>query len=136
SEAMMREVYGVKQFVLGRTGAALERAVFEPTCNIQGITTGYQGEGDKTIVPAYASAKVDFRLVPDMDPDDILAKLRDHLDATGFGDVQIHTFGGGMLPFKSSPDSALVRLTTATGLEVYGKPTVIAPMSGGSTPIY
>jgi len=136
SEEMMREVYGVKQFVLGRTGRALERAVFEPTCNIQGITTGYQGEGDKTIVPAQASAKLDFRLVPGMYPEDVLAKLRAHLDATGFGDVVIHNFGGGMMPFKSSPDSPLVKLTTDSGAEVYGKPTVIAPMSGGSTPIY
>jgi acetylornithine deacetylase/succinyl-diaminopimelate desuccinylase-like protein len=136
SEELMREVYGVKQFVLDRSGVALERAVFEPTCNIQGITTGYQGEGDKTIVPARASAKLDFRLVPGMDPDDILAKVRAHLAETGFGDVVIHTFGGGMLPFKASPDSPLVRLTTETALEVYGKPTQIAPMSGGSTPIY
>src|SRR5579859_433358 len=118
TEAMMREVYGVKQFVLGRTGAALERAVFEPTCNIQGITTGYQGAGDKTIVPAQASAKLDFRLVPGMEPDDILAKLRAHLDAAGFEDVDIHTFGGGMMPFKSSPDSPLVKLTIETGREV------------------
>ena len=134
-EDVLRQVYGVQEFVLGRTGPALERAVFEPTCNIQGITTGYQDEGDKTIVPARASAKLDFRLVPDMTPVDVLAKLRAHLDAAGFGDVVIHSYGG-MMPFRSSPDSPLVRLTTATGLAVYGKPTQISPMSGGSTPIY
>jgi acetylornithine deacetylase/succinyl-diaminopimelate desuccinylase-like protein len=134
-ETVMREVYDVKDFVLGRTGAALERAVYEPTCNIQGINTGYQAEGDKTIIPAYASAKLDFRLVPDMAPDDILAKLRAHLDESGFGDVAIHSYGG-MMPFKASPDSPLVKLTIATGEEVYGQPTVVSPTSGGSTPMY
>ena len=134
-EDVMREVYDFKRFVLGRTGAALSRAVFEPTCNIQGITTGYQGEGDKTIVPAAASAKLDFRLVPDMDPDDILAKLRVHLDTHGFADVEIHSYGA-MMPFTATPDNPLVQLTMATGQEVYGKPTQVTPISGGSTPIY
>jgi acetylornithine deacetylase/succinyl-diaminopimelate desuccinylase-like protein len=134
-EAVMREIFDVQQFVLGRTGAALNRAVFQPTCNIQGINTGYQGEGDKTIVPAEASAKLDFRLVPDMDPDDILAKLRAHLDAQGFSDVVIHSYGG-MKPFTATPDNPLVQLTLSTGQEVYGLPTQVTPISGGSTPIY
>jgi acetylornithine deacetylase/succinyl-diaminopimelate desuccinylase-like protein len=134
-EEVFREVYGVKQFVLGRSGPALNRALFEPTCNIQGITTGYQGEGDKTIIPAKASAKLDFRLVPDMEPDEIAAKLRAHLDATSFGDVLVHSFGGTM-PFKAPPDSPLVRLTAASGQEVYGQPAQIVPIGGGSTPIY
>ncbi len=134
-EDVMRAVYGVKQFVLGRTGPAQNWAVFQPTCNIQGITSGYQGEGDKTIVPARASVKLDFRLVPDMEPDDIATKLRAHLDASGFGDVVVHSFGG-MMPFKALPDSPLVKLTVETGQEVYGKPTLIVPIGGGSTPIY
>jgi len=135
-EAVYREVFGVKQFVLGRTGAALNRAVFEPTCNIQGIATGYTGEGDKTIIPAQASAKLDFRLLPDMTPDDILAKLRAHLDRAGFDDVQVEAYGTGMMPFKAPPDSPLVRLTAETGQAVYGKPARIVPIGGGSTPIY
>jgi acetylornithine deacetylase/succinyl-diaminopimelate desuccinylase-like protein len=134
-EDVYREVYGVKNFVLGRSGPALRRAVFQPTCNIQGITTGYQGEGDKTIIPSRASAKLDFRLVPDQDPGDLVPKLRAHLDATGFTDVLIHSYAGSM-PFKAPPDSLLVRLTAESGQEVYGKPAQIAPMGGGSTPIY
>jgi acetylornithine deacetylase/succinyl-diaminopimelate desuccinylase-like protein len=109
--------------------------VFEPTCNIQGITTGYQGAGDKTVIPAQASAKLDFRLVPDMEPDDIAAKLRAHLDATGFGDVLVHSFGGTM-PFKAPPDSPLVKLTAESGQAIYGQPARIVPIGGGSTPIH
>src|SRR6185436_8627586 len=61
-----RELYGVRSFLRDLKGEELKIAeVFEPTCTICGITTGYQGPGSKTVLPAYASAKVDFRLVPD-----------------------------------------------------------------------
>ena len=70
-----------------------------------------------------------------MDPDDILGKLRAHLDAQGFGDVDIHSYGG-MRPFTATPDNPLVKLTVSSGQEVYGLPTQVVPISGGSTPIY
>jgi acetylornithine deacetylase/succinyl-diaminopimelate desuccinylase-like protein len=134
-EAMMRTQYGVRHFVGEASGKELNRAVFEPTCNIQGITAGYQGQGTKTVIPARASAKIDFRLVPDQDPDDIFAKLRTHLDAEGFGDVQLSRLGA-MWPAKTDPDHPLVQLTSRTGEEVYGQPSLINPLVGGSTPIY
>ncbi|HBY99052.1 MAG TPA: peptidase M20, partial [Chloroflexi bacterium] len=134
-EELYRDVYGVKAFLLGRSGKELNRAVFEPTCNIQGITTGYQGAGTKTVIPARATAKLDFRLVPEQDPEDILAKLRAHLAAQGFDDVTV-TRLGAMWPAKASPDDPLVQLTARTGEEVYGLPAVINPLAGGSSPIY
>ena len=51
-------------------------AVFEPSCTICGLDSGYQGPGSKTVLPAEARAKVDFRLVPDQSPKDITEKLR------------------------------------------------------------
>ncbi len=134
-EALRKEVYGVETFLLGRTGEALKRAVFEPTCNIQGITTGYQGDGLKTVIPAEAIAKLDFRLVPDQDPEDILAKLRDYLVDQGFYDVQIRRLGA-MWPFKMDADDPLVQLTAQSGAEVYKKPALISPLIGGSSPMY
>lgn len=134
-EEHYREILGVQEFVLGRTGKDLNKTVFEPTCNIQGITTGYQGEGMKTVIPAQASAKLDFRLVPDQDPDDIAARLRAHLDANGFSDVQIKRYGA-MWPYQTTADNALVRLADRAGQEVYGLPSRLAPMAGGSSPTY
>ncbi len=63
--------YGVKQFIKGLTGGIELKIeeVFTPTCTICGLTSGYQGPGSKTVLPARASAKVDFRLVPDQHPD-------------------------------------------------------------------
>ena len=54
----------------------LERRWARPTFDICGLTSGYQGEGAKTVLPATASAKFSFRLVPDQDPDKITAGLR------------------------------------------------------------
>jgi len=48
--------------------SALERGWVRPTCDINGLTSGYQGPGAKTIIPSKASAKVSMRLVPDQDP--------------------------------------------------------------------
>ena len=134
-EAMVRDMYGPKHLVRGLSGKELNRAVFEPTCNIQGITTGYQGRGNKTVIPALASAKVDLRLVPDQDPRDIFDKLRAHLDHQGFGDVQL-TWSGAIWPAKTDPNSPLVKLSSRTGEEVYGQPSLLEPLNGGSTPVY
>ncbi|MBI5303435.1 MAG: M20/M25/M40 family metallo-hydrolase [Chloroflexi bacterium] len=134
-EEWARKSFGVKEFVRGARGKALNRAVFEPTCNIQGITAGYQGAGNKTVIPARASAKIDFRLVPDQSPDDVFAKLREHLDKQGFDDVRAEWLGA-MWPCKVSPDDPFVHLTARTGEEIYGVPTVLNPMGGGSSPMY
>lgn len=136
SEPFLRKTYGVKEFVAGRTGKELIRSVFEPTCNIQGIETGYQGPGTKTVIPCKASVKLDFRLVPDQNPEEIVDLLRKYLDAEGFEDVQIKTHGM-MWPFKASADDPLVHLTHVTAAEVYGvEPRPLNPLGGGSSPAY
>ncbi|HWG84755.1 MAG TPA: M20/M25/M40 family metallo-hydrolase, partial [Deinococcales bacterium] len=125
-EANLRATYGVKDFVGGRTGKDLNRAVFQPTCNIAGLTAGHQGPGVKTVIPAHARAKIDFRLVPRQDPDDIERKLRAHLDAHGFQDVTIDRLGA-MWPDRAPADDPLVQLTDRTAQDVYGKPALLYP---------
>lgn len=134
-EEWRRKTFGVREFVRGLTGQALNHAVFEPTCNIQGMTAGYQGAGNKTVIPARASAKIDFRLVPDQNPDDIFAKLRAHLDRQGFSDVTMEWLGA-MWPSKVAADDPFVDLTARTGKEIYGLPSTLNPMGGGSSPVY
>lgn len=134
-EATTREQFGVKEFVRGLSGKELRRAVFEPTCNIAGLTSGYQGDGLKTVIPAQARAKVDFRLVPKQDPDEIFSNLRVYLDDQGFSDVELRRLGA-MWPFKMDGDDPLVELTARTGEDVYSKPSLVVPMWGGSSPVY
>lgn len=134
-EAWLRQNFGVREFVGKRAGKALNRAVFQPTCNIAGITTGYQGKGMKTVIPAHAAAKIDFRLVPDQDPQDLFAKLRAHLDASGFADVNV-TWLGAMWPYKASADDPFIALTARTAEQVYQLPYALEPIGGGSSPMY
>jgi acetylornithine deacetylase/succinyl-diaminopimelate desuccinylase-like protein len=130
-----RTRYGVDHFLRGLSGGVELRIaeVFEPTCTICGLTSGYQGEGSKTVLPARASAKVDFRLVPDQTPEQVLKSLRLHLDHEGFSDVQVK-FLGGEEPARTDPDDPFVALVVETALPVYGVPMQIVPMSGGSGP--
>ncbi|HSR22727.1 MAG TPA: M20/M25/M40 family metallo-hydrolase, partial [Candidatus Eisenbacteria bacterium] len=134
-EDAYREAFGLDRLLLDRRGDAVKAAAFDPTCNIAGLTSGYQGPGGKTIVPSAASAKIDFRLVPGQDPLDVRDKLRRHLDAGGFTDVEIVTLGPER-PGLVDPDAPLVRLCAETAEEVYGAPARITPLSGGTTPMF
>jgi acetylornithine deacetylase/succinyl-diaminopimelate desuccinylase-like protein len=127
--------YGVEHFLKGITDSAelLTRQIFEPTCTICGLTSGYQGRGTKTVLPARASAKVDFRLVPDQTPQEVLEKLRAHLDAEGFSDVHVEYLGGEP-PGRTDPQDPFVELVVKASEEVYGAPQQLVPMSGGSGP--
>jgi acetylornithine deacetylase/succinyl-diaminopimelate desuccinylase-like protein len=129
--------YSVKEFIKGLKGGTdlkIEE-VFTPTCTICGLNSGYQGPGSKTVQPARASAKVDFRLVPTQKPNDILKKLRAHLDAQGFNDVEI-TFLGGEPAARTDPDDPFVKIVMDASTEVFGVPMEIVPMTGGSGPNY
>jgi acetylornithine deacetylase/succinyl-diaminopimelate desuccinylase-like protein len=135
SAAEYRQRYGLEGFLRGLSGGLELRLaeVFEPTCTICGLTSGYQGPGSKTVLPARASAKVDFRLVPDQTPEETLRLLRAHLDREGFEDVKIN-FLGGEAPGRTDPDDPFVRLVVEAAEGPYGQAMQIVPMTGGSGP--
>ncbi len=130
-----RTRYGVKYF-LDNVEDELElkiKRVFEPSATICGLNSGYQGAGSKTVLPARASAKMDFRLVPDQDPEDIFRKLRAHLDSEGFEDVHLH-YHGGTKPARCDPEDPFFKLLIDTAEPIYGAPAEVDPMIGGSGP--
>ncbi len=131
----LQKLYDLRTFAGGRTGKELLHAVFSPTCNIQGIGSGYQGTGSKTIVPSIATAKIDFRLVPGQDPEDIAEKLRNYLDQLGFRDVDM-TVMGWMGPAQTDPGHPLVRVVRDTAATIYGGEPTLVPLIGGSSPGY
>lgn len=132
-----KQRYGIQKFIKGLTGGVELRLaeVFEPTCTICGLTSGYQGEGSKTVLPSKASAKVDFRLVPEQHPQQVVEQLRRHLDENGFEDIQVR-FLGGEPPARTDPDHPFVKLVEKSAEPVYGVPMQISPMIGGSGPNY
>lgn len=134
-EKEYKERYGVPYFLKGLKGGNELKVeeVFSPTCTICGLTSGYQGPGSKTVLPARASAKVDFRLIPDQNPADILRKLRAHLDAHGFTDVKITDLGGDA-PARTDPDHPFIKLVVKAAEEVYEQEMKLVPMVGGSGP--
>ena len=129
------EHYGIDGFLKNvEPGLELRKEmVFVPTCTVCGLTAGYQGDGSKTVLPARASAKVDFRLVPDQRPDEVLEQLRTHLDDGGFSDVEIEWLGGGP-PGRTNPDDPFLQMVVASAEDVYGVPQIIEPIVGGSGP--
>jgi acetylornithine deacetylase/succinyl-diaminopimelate desuccinylase-like protein len=130
-----KEIYGIRHFLKGLEGGPelLREAIFSPTCTICGLTSGYQGPGSKTVMPARASAKVDFRLIPDQDAEEVVLMLRNHLDDQGFYDVEI-TYLGGENPARTDLDDPFLQLVVETAKPVYGQPQRVVPMSGGSGP--
>ena len=132
----VRAVVGIQRFAFGRSDGEAKRAsVFEPTCNICGVESGYNGPGSKTVIPAEATGKVDFRLVPDQDPEEIAALLRAHLDREGFGDVEFSAEEGEH-PYRGAADAPLVRAVAAVAEEAFRKPAVLIPSSGGTSPMW
>src|SRR6266700_5016548 len=134
-DAELKEAYQVEEFVDGLSGAALrERLCFTPTCNIAGLVSGYTGEGSKTVLPAKAMAKIDFRLVPNQEPDDILARLRSHLDAEGYSDIRITTFGKAE-PVVTPMNDPFVRRIAALAESFSGERPSVTPIAGGTLPL-
>jgi acetylornithine deacetylase/succinyl-diaminopimelate desuccinylase-like protein len=130
------KAYGVDRATTGVTGFEYNlRHLFEPTATIDGLSSGYQGEGPKTVLPAKAIAKVDFRLVNDQDPADIERKLRAHLDRHGFGDVRVVTLGGEH-PARTPVTDPLVKVMREALRPVYGEEPVITPTMAGTGPLY
>ena len=134
-EDELREFFGVEEFVDGLTGLALrERLTFSPTCNICGIHSGYGGPGIKTVLPAHASAWMDFRLVPEQRPAEVFDLIRSHLDAHGFSDVAL-TFLASAEPAATPPEDGFAARVIDVAERVTGKPPSIFPLAPASLPI-
>jgi acetylornithine deacetylase/succinyl-diaminopimelate desuccinylase-like protein len=113
---------------------ALELLMSRPTVNIEGLVGGYTGPGGKTILPHRAVAKIDMRLVPDMQATEALAALEAHLAKHGFGDIEVN-MTGGYDPNSTSADAVLIGAQTAV-YRTRGITPVILPRSAGSWPGY
>ncbi len=135
-EVARKKFYGIDAFVAKYENDALREAYYyQPHLSIDGLTSGYQGEGSMTVLPARASAKIDFRLVKDQHPEEILLKLRQHLDSYGFSDVKI-AWHEGYPAAKTPIDHPFVNVIAYANEVVFGHPLRIHPTHPGSGPLY
>ncbi len=135
SDARFRKELGVRSLG-GETGkTTLEKLWTRPTCEINGLLSGYTGEGAKTVLPSSAMAKVSFRLVPDQDPDVVERLLRSHLDTvTPPGvTVTVRALHGGR-PWRADLDGPLYDAARRALKAAFGKEPVIVG-EGGSIPV-
>jgi acetylornithine deacetylase/succinyl-diaminopimelate desuccinylase-like protein len=112
----------------------IEQLLFTPTCNIAGVTIGYQGPGSKTVLPAEVTAKLDFRLIPNQDPAHVLESLRKHLDAHGFEKVEI-VWSDSEKPARSDPESDVAKAMIECVRELHGEP-VLWPFMQATGPMH
>jgi len=122
--------------VFGEPGySSVERLWARPTAEVNGVASGYQGEGSKTVLPAEAMAKFSFRLVPDQDPKDIEKKIRAHFEKHKPAGVEIEFIAGhDGKPYYSDPNSNYGKAAQAALTKVFGKEPVLI-REGGSIPI-
>lgn len=134
-ESSYKKEYGIKDFVDNKKGLELKKAlVGDPTCNIAGFVSGYTGKGAKTVLPGHALVKIDFRLVPKMDPKKQIARLKKHLKSKGFGDIKL-TIYHGEAAAKTKPSDPFVTIVKKSADEVFGK-SILNVSNAGTGPMY
>ncbi|MGD0476771.1 MAG: M20/M25/M40 family metallo-hydrolase [Nitrososphaerales archaeon] len=128
--------YGAGSFLGGMNGEQAKKALVQrATGNIAGIWAGYMGPGSKTVLPKEIHAKMDFRLVPDQDPADLLKKLRQYMDAKGFADVKIVL--ESMEPAaRTSYKNPFAQAAIRTAEKFYGKKPIVELSASGTGPLY
>ena len=113
----------------------LEQTSSRPTCEINGISGGYEGEGFKTVIPAKARAKISFRLVGKQDPAKVRAAFRKHVLDRLPPDAKASFSEHGGSPAVSVPtDGELLRQAARALTDEWGNETAISG-SGGSIPV-
>jgi acetylornithine deacetylase/succinyl-diaminopimelate desuccinylase-like protein len=113
----------------------IERQWVRPTLDAHGFIGGFVGEGEKTVIPATARAKVSMRLVPDQDPDRILETLRTYVSELSTPGVSIEvTRLGATRPVLVGADHHAARTAMAAFQDAFGVPAEVV-RGGGSIPV-
>lgn len=127
--------YKINEFVGGKKGLEVKKALAgDPTCNIAGLVSGYTLEGAKTVLPASALAKIDFRLVPKMDPKKQFARLKNHLRQNGFSDIKVRMYHGEAAA-RTNPQDPFVLQVMEAAKKSFGK-YIVNVSNAGTGPMH
>jgi acetylornithine deacetylase/succinyl-diaminopimelate desuccinylase-like protein len=135
NEKQYKKAFGIPK-VYGETGyTTLERTWARPTFEVNGLLSGFTGEGAKTVLPAVAMAKVSMRLVPNQDPDKIAALFETHAQDVAPKTVQVKvTRMHGGKPWMTSYDNPFVQAAGRAIERGFGQKPVFT-REGGSIPV-
>ena len=134
-ENVFKKEFGIKSFVGDKKGMDAKKAlVGGATCNIAGFISGYTGDGAKTVLPGDALVKIDFRLIPKMDPKKQVMRLKKHLKSKGFDDVKIRVFHGEASARTSSSEPFVTQVKAAAD-KSFGK-SILNVSNAGTGPMY
>lgn len=131
-EESVKETYGLKQPLV--TDHPREELVNGTTLTVNGLSSGYEGEGVKTIVPKEARAKLDCRLAPNQDPQKVMKLLQQQLAANGFSDFDVH-LNVAEDAWRTPMEDPFVQQALATAKNVYGPMTKFVPNTAGGGPV-
>jgi acetylornithine deacetylase/succinyl-diaminopimelate desuccinylase-like protein len=135
-EEEFKKEYGIDKFVNNATGIEARKAfVGMSTCNIAGLLSGYIGEGAKTILPAEAKVKIDFRLVPDMIPEKQFELVKNHLKESGFEDDIDIKLIHGEAAVRMPSNHSFVKQVEESAKETFGS-AIISISSAGTGPMH
>jgi acetylornithine deacetylase/succinyl-diaminopimelate desuccinylase-like protein len=135
TDSELQKLLGVKKLFGERGFTPTEQRSARPTFEINGLTSGYQGEGTKTIVPAWARAKITCRLVPDQNPARIRKAVCDHLKKICPPSVRMEIEAGhGAEAYLVSPTSAQAQAALRALKQAFNREPVLM-REGGSIPI-
>lgn len=135
-EQEFKKEYGINKFVNDIKDIEVKKAMAGgSTCNIVGLVAGYNGEGAKTVLPATALAKIDFRLVPNMVPEKQFERLKNHLKENGFGDDIEVKFIHGEAAARTPVSDPFVKEVEESAKEIFGT-AVIRISSAATGPMY
>ena len=130
-----KKFLGVPQLFGERGFTSIEQRTSRPTIEINGLTSGYQGVGSKTIVPSWASAKLTFRLVPGQQPQRVIQLITRHLKNICPPTVRLEVMAGhGGEPYLVSPTSARAQAALRALKAAFQREPVLM-REGGSIPI-
>ncbi len=118
----------------GTNEELITKYLFEPSINICGLSSGYSGEGTKTVMPPKAMAKVDIRTVPDMTIQGTRDKVMAHLRRRGFTDIEMRTYED--YPWSKVSPRETVSMACVEAMRYHGKEPEVWPMMAGSAPFY